>query len=1311
MLRSGNSKKKIIKLATMFAVILVVVSVMLGLMQPGIALTGGDLTTSDSNADVETEETWKQSFADVQLTDDYNSNLVSIANTQIGYKESELNYYTVTETDEHKGYTRYGAFVNDNYMNWDISFVDFCMNYAGYPQDVLALFSNNIDTWIQSLQDNELYVDNTNTEYQLGDLVFFQKVNQETSKQVGIITEINVREDGTYISVIEGNCDNEVKKNEYSINDTNIIGYALIHKIQQSLQEEINQIDTTSLDTPITEEETYSNESNISVVDGQSDETNTQSTIDEGTYTDNVSTAIHIGDDDRTSSTTTLVTKATEAEIENGYSRNKEFEFTLNYSLANTLETDGVYTAYYDLPNSLTDVKSLAGTQEGTIWDGGTKVGTYKIVTEGDHQRVIFTYTNTEWLENHSSDVNGTFKFYAKVSESASNNKQQTEIVFPGKDNEIDIPFEDGKVTGSKWHQVNTDGTIDFTITFDVTGEDENVTLTDTLGSNLAYIDGGTYTLDGNTLINPTSIDGSVATFNFSKLAIGRHEIKYKVKVADIDNVNPTNNKIDWKWSGLSKKEYEGTYTDNVSFQQESTTKVGSYDKDNKKIKWTVTVTPSNFSSVAGKTIVDTLTSANHKYDGSAIVVTNQWDIQHSTVDTFTLNSESNTFSYTFGVNKQWNVGQTYYIVYYTTPTDLPETGDGTTKHTYTNSIEGGPTGSAEITEPGSGGSGDTGTKIDIVTKSATVLADKRIAWMITIDPSKYSGDNKTLTDLKLTDRLDNYSWSGSEFDKESFKLQDADGNELNYVEGVDYELTFDDENRTFTLLFKTMPTSKVNLIYQTYTNETGRNQTNYVDSSYTIDGKFNQETDNAYGEYGELGSPLTKTGVVEGNKISWKIVMNATDSQYWFNNALKPFGTYTIKDILPSGLTYIDCSAKYTLTTSEWNHSTDVTDQPIKPTIKGNELSFDVDIHWDQSIQIVLTFDTYVETPLPTESDTDHGITVEGNKVVYHNQSTFERDGLVYSKANGDAEITNKILDKKASLGENNSINYRLVVNYDAYDLNPDSDYLELVDTLDVNSEIVLNSIKVTNLNTGENVEFTKAYAISGQNGVLTLTVPDSKALLVEYSVNVAGEKGDKLTIKNSAYLKNIESSNTSVDQEITIVESESTIRGDKTSITLEKIDDQTSTPLEGAKFELHKINLDNISEDTVVDTKTTSSNGKVEFKDLLLNELYYYIEIEAPKDYKRDETKHYFMIKGTNESYTKAYEKVPEEIKSQMSSIAGGNKFLVPNTLDKSYVLPSTGGSGTTRYFIGGAALMLLATFLYAYKNRHKPERRTLP
>ncbi len=1284
------NKKRTVKLLTIFSAILVALSVMASLMQPGIALAGDETTEPDINADVEDSTVWEATIPTDYLpqAENWNQAVTAVAESQVDYLESTLNYTTL-EDGTHKGYTRYGAWASNEeqdkrYNDWNTLFVQFVLHYAGVNTDYFPV-QDNVQTWIDSLTNLGLYT----TEYTTGDLVF---INKDGNTSVGIID--TYYEDTNTITVIEGDSNDKVEENTYAL-DSNILGYGSISTAYNNYQATLQNQQGGELSESLGEEnqDSINNEQqdNIMLADTNND------------------SAIHIGDDDRTSSKTTLNTKATEAETQNGYSRDKEFEFTLNYTLGNTLATDGVYTAYYDLPNSLDEVKSLAGTQEGTIWDGGTKVGTYKIVTEGDHQRVIFTYTNTEWLANHSSDVSGTFRFYAKVSKSASNNKQQTEIVFPGKDNKIDIPFEDGKVTGYKSHTVNADGTIDFTITFNVTGEDENVTLTDTLGSNLSYIEGGTYTLDNNA-ITPESINGSVATFKFSNLTIGTHTIKYKVKVSDINNVNPTNNKIDWKWSGLSKKEYEGTYTDNVSFQQEGTTKVGQYDSTTKKIKWTVTVTPSNFSSVAGKTITDTLTSSNHKYEGTAYVVTNPWDPQNSTVDTFTLNSDSNSFSYTFGNNKQWNVGQTYYIVYYTTPTDLPETGDGATKHTYTNSIGGGPTGKVEITEPGSGGSGGEGTKIDIVTKSATVLANKRIAWTITIDPSKYSGDNKTLTDLKLVDALNRSDAGvGSNYDESSFKLQDANGNDLNYVQGVDYELTIDNQNGTFTLLFKTMPTSEVRVVYQTYTEKgVDKWQQNNVKSSYTIDGKFNEENDSDNKQYGEYGAPLTKTGEIEGNKISWKIVMNANESHYWFNNSLKPLGTYTIKDILPSGLTYIDGSAKYTLTTSEWNHSTDVTDQAINPTINGNELSFDVDVRWNQSVQIVLTFDTYVETPLPTESDTEHGITVDGNKVVYHNQSTFERDGLVYSKANGDAEITNRILDKKASLGENNSINYRLVVNYEAKDLLPNSDYLELVDTLDVNSEIDLNSIKVTNLNTGENVEFTKAYSMSGQNGVLTLTVPDSKALLVEYSVNVAGEKDETLKITNSAYLKGVDSSDTSVEQEIKIAESEATVRGDKTSITLEKIDDQTATPLAGGKFELHKINLDNTSEDTVVDTKTTSSNGKGEFKDLLLNELYYYIEKEAPKDYKLDDTKHYFMIKGTNESYTKAYAKVPEEIKSQMGSIAGGNTFLVPNTLDKSYELPSTGGTGTFSYYFCGIAIMSITTLLYAYIQRRNRQRR---
>ena len=45
-----------------------------------------------------------------------------------------------------------------------------------------------------------------------------------------------------------------------------------------------------------------------------------------------------------------------------------------------------------------------------------------------------------------------------------------------------------------------------------------------------------------------------------------------------------------------------------------------------------------------------------------------------------------------------------------------------------------------------------------------------------------------------------------------------------------------------------------------------------------------------------------------------------------------------------------------------------------------------------------------------------------------------------------------------------------------------------------------------------------------------------------------------------------------------------------------------------------------------------------------------------------------------------------------------------------DKEYTLPSTGGTGTTGYLAGGAALMCLAALLYGYQLRRKRERGTM-
>ena len=235
--------------------------------------THTDACYSDPTADVENEDTWKRTFAGVQLGDDWGDNVAAIAKTQVGYHESEKNY-NVVENNEHKGYTRYGNWAGgaNIYGNWDTTFVEFCIHYAQIPDTAFPM-NLDIDQWIKALQDNNLYVDKTSEDYQAGDLIFFQKKNQETEKQVGIIEKVEEKNNKTYITVIEGNCENQVKKNEYTADDENILGYGLICKAQmkykaaQMLQEDAN----TSEDTTAAEADT---QQEVQVQNAENTETN-----------------------------------------------------------------------------------------------------------------------------------------------------------------------------------------------------------------------------------------------------------------------------------------------------------------------------------------------------------------------------------------------------------------------------------------------------------------------------------------------------------------------------------------------------------------------------------------------------------------------------------------------------------------------------------------------------------------------------------------------------------------------------------------------------------------------------------------------------------------------------------------------------------------------------------------------------------------------------------------------------------------------------------------------------------------------------
>lgn len=67
-------------------------------------------------------------------------------------------------------------------------------------------------------------------EPQVGDVIFLKKENEETDRQMGIISSYNKEQNE--IKVIEGNSDNAVKENKYVADDTHIIAYLKITELE-----------------------------------------------------------------------------------------------------------------------------------------------------------------------------------------------------------------------------------------------------------------------------------------------------------------------------------------------------------------------------------------------------------------------------------------------------------------------------------------------------------------------------------------------------------------------------------------------------------------------------------------------------------------------------------------------------------------------------------------------------------------------------------------------------------------------------------------------------------------------------------------------------------------------------------------------------------------------------------------------------------------------------------------------------------------------------------------------------------------------
>lgn len=149
-----------------------------------------DSEKSDDTADVETASDWEKTIPDLSDCETWAEKLLAVAQSQLGYKESVLNF-TVGPDGEHKGYTRYGAWNGNPYGDWCAMFVSFCLNYAGIDKDIVPQ-NENCSTWMSDLDDRGLFNDAETYVPEEGDIVFFRQHSKTKADYIGIVKEVQL---------------------------------------------------------------------------------------------------------------------------------------------------------------------------------------------------------------------------------------------------------------------------------------------------------------------------------------------------------------------------------------------------------------------------------------------------------------------------------------------------------------------------------------------------------------------------------------------------------------------------------------------------------------------------------------------------------------------------------------------------------------------------------------------------------------------------------------------------------------------------------------------------------------------------------------------------------------------------------------------------------------------------------------------------------------------------------------------------------------------------------------------------------------
>lgn len=951
--------------------------------------------------------------------------------------------------------------------------------------------------------------------------------------------------------------------------------------------------------------------------------------------------------------------------------------------------------AEYSLPSNVKLLKD----ESGLLYDGsGKEAGTWKC----ENNKLIFTF-DQNWINTNPSDVHVGVDFSFKLANENVGSGDTTKVEFPGTAG-IDIATKDGDVAGTKegkFSQSGGEGKVTWTLKLVVESYAHNVQLTDELGSNFTFVS-ESFKLNGKTLEQQPSINGQTATLNLGNLSKGTHTITYdsvmnpNVSVDNyvwIDELPGSKNNATWTW-GQNKEN---------SNKCEGQANKFRYDMINKSdgtgtpsdIKWIVTLNNGDIKTdMNGYTFTDTLDD-KQTYTGNYIVYRGLYgedEIARSDLDS----STGKTFSYKFSGLSDTDKYKPYRIVYHTQMKDQDSydtvsnsanisrdnSVSGTDSGTFTPKLVGTQIVKRLLKEPDAATTGRAtwelrialGSIVDAMNPETVRVFDTfQTAWKQNIGPDadSYSIMIGNVPLERGTDWwFDDYNDSTSFATKKNFNLTIQINNKVRDAlkDNPDAVLTYMTKSDALPGWYSNFASVEVNgtkyftdFIYY------------YVDVDSTP----------------KVEKPSAKTAVSWREDFDWSKIDGSSEKGAWIvewtvyaNRAKTPGGEpygagklnnqpLNVVDTLPSGMSYVPGSAKYSLFQNPYDqksgNGTAQREKTVADSLPPANVSDDkgtvtfsipTTALGNYAGYAKLTYQTAVKRG---ELDTSK------NEVKFTNLASAESGSKTFDSGSGTVTIKNNVLQKTGDqVANSNRIKYTILVNESAVNLKSDSDFLELVDVMDAKCTLVTDSVNVSQYDgtgwklLGSDKCPVSARTIEDENGAactkMTLRVPDKEYLKVEYEVIPAGNEGETVSLSNKASLTGVYDGDTVHSKDWAIKKASGLAGGSGYGVTVTKVDESDVTKkLPGAEFTLYEVDMDKALEfgldsaKTLIRSDETDETGTVTFgtptQKMEAYKLYCLEETKAPGGYNIAPKPVWILLKGNNEDdYQKALTKAEE-------------------------------------------------------------------